>query len=342
MPETILYRRNRHRPVVRKGLASGLIPVLLFLLLFSGLLPGCAPGPAKVAVIFDTGGLEEDDFNKGCLRGAQKAASELGFQLDYVVPRTIEEFESRQRQYAEGGRYALIVCVGSTQAESLVRVAAAFPGQKWAIIDTILDDKPNIAAVSFRDEESSFLAGALAAMVTGTGRTGFIGGMDIPVIHRFLSGFRAGVEYINPDCQVLVDYVGSWSDSAAAKKLAFFQFDRGADIVYGAAGASGLGVIEAAKERGLYVIGVDADQRYLAPENVLVSVLKRTDTAVYSVIRDTVKGSFSLGTHRLGLKENGVGLSLDNSLPAVTGDMKDKINEIRANIESGEIEIPSS
>ena len=164
--------------------------------------------------------------------------------------------------------------------------------------------------------------------------------MDIPVIHRFLAGYQAGAEYVKPGCEVMVSYVNSWADPETGKELASTQYGKGADIIFGAAGASGLGVIEAAKETGLYAIGVDTDQRHLAPDNVLVSVLKRVDIAVFNIIKQTIADDFSHGVNSLGLKEDGVGVSLDNTLPVVTDEMKERINEIKEKIISDKIEVP--
>ena len=318
-----------------------LIVILLSFSLMAGLFLGCAKNSSRVAMVLDAGGLENNDFNKGTLLGADKAAKELGIKLDYVLPKASTEFESLQKRYAQDGEYMLIICVGSTQTEALTSSAASFPQQRFALIDSGLEGKPNVASFLFRDAESSFLAGALAGMVTHTNRIGVIGGLDIAVIRSFFGGYQSGAKYVNPQCQVSVSYVDSWSDPAKAKGLAFTQYAQGADIVFGAAGGSSLGVIEAAKERGHYAIGADGDQRYLAPNNVLVSVLKNVDIATYSIIQQTFQGHFSSGMHSLGLKENGIGLSLDNSLPIVTAEMKDKIQEISNKIITGEIEVSS-
>jgi basic membrane protein A len=184
------------------------------------------------------------------------------------------------------------------------------------------------------------LAGALAAMVSETNKTGFVGGMDIPVITRFLAGYYAGARYINPDCEIIVSYVGSWNNPERGKELALELYDNGVEVVFGAAGASGVGVIEAAEERDLYAICADTDKRNLAPDNVLVSTLKSTDVAVFDVIKDVVDGDFEGGIHSWGLKEGGVGLSLDNALPIVTDEKKEEIREIREEIIDGGIEIP--
>ena len=298
-------------------------------------------GRTQVAIVFDTGGLD-DAFNNQTLSGAKKAENELGIELDYVVAEAIPEFEGLQRGYAESGEYDLIICTGSNQADALVNVSADFPDQQFALIDSTIAEHENVASFIFRDEESSFLAGALAAMVTTTDKIGFVGGMDIPAINRFLAGYQARAHYISQDCEIMVSYVGSWTDLEKGKALALEQYDEGADIVFGAAGLSGEGVIDAAEEKGLYAMGVDTDQRYLAPENVLVSTLKSTDVAAFTVIKERVEGNFTGGSRSLGLKEDGVGLSLDNALPVVTEEQKGIISEIREGILHGEIEIPSN
>ena len=292
---------------------------------------------AKVAIVFDTGGLDVDGFNSVCLSGAKKAEEELKIELDYVVAKTIQEFDDLQRGYA--GAYDIIICTGSNQADALCDVSKEFPEQKFVLVDGTVSERENVASFIFRDEESSFLAGALAAMVSETNKTGFVGGMDIPVITRFLAGYYAGARYINPDCEIIVSYVGSWTNPERGKELALELYDDGADVVFGAAGASGVGVIEAAEERNLYAIGADIDQRDLAPDNVLVSTLKCTDVAVFNIIKDVVEGDFEAGIRSWGLKEGGVGLSLDNALPIVTDEMKDEMREIREEIIDGGIEI---
>ncbi|RCV64150.1 membrane lipoprotein, substrate-binding protein [Methanophagales archaeon] len=291
---------------------------------------------ANVAIVFDTGGL--DGFNKVCLSGAKKAEEELKIELDYVVAKTIQEFDELQRGYA--GAYDIIICTGSNQADALCDVSKEFAEQKFVLVDGTVSERENVASLLFRDEESSFLAGALAAMVSETNKTGFVGGMDIPVITRFLAGYYAGARYINPDCEIIVSYVGSWNNPERGKELALELYDNGVEVVFGAAGASGVGVIEAAEERDLYAICADTDKRNLAPDNVLVSTLKSTDVAVFDVIKDVVDGDFEGGIHTWGLKEGGVGLSLDNALPIVTDEKKEEIREIREEIIDGGIEIP--
>jgi len=297
--------------------------------------------PVKVGVVFEACGLD-DAFNNLCFAGAKRAEDELGISSEYVVATAAPEFEELQRSYAESGEYALIICTGANQADAVMNVSADFPGQNFALIDRAVAERANVASFIFRDEESSFLAGALAAMVTKTDKLGFVGGMDIPAINRFLVGYQAGAQYINPECEIMFSYAGSWSDPDKGKELAVAQYDAGADIIFAAAGLSGEGVIDAAEERGLYAIGVDTDQRYLAPDNVLVSVLKRTDVVIFASIKETVEGDFKGEVRSLGLKEDGVGISLDNALPIVSDEMKARISEISGKILSGEIAIPAT
>ncbi|MGC9443474.1 MAG: BMP family lipoprotein [Candidatus Methanospirareceae archaeon] len=284
----------------------------------------------------------DDAFNNLCFAGAKKAEDAFGIRSEYVIASTAADFETLQRRYAESGDYALIICTGANQADALMNVSADFPDQQFALIDRAIADRANVASVLFRDEESSFLVGALAAMVTKTDKLGFVGGMDIPAINRFLAGYQAGARYINPDCELVISYVGSWSDPVSGKELALAQYDAGADIVFAAAGSSGDGVLAAAEERGSYAIGADTDQRYLAPDTVLVSVLKRTDVVIFAIIKETVDGDFRGGVRSVGLHEDGVSISLDNALPVVSADMKERINELRGKIISGEIVAPAT
>ena len=318
---------------------------IILLTVSAAVLAGCIEqerAPAvRVGVVFEECGLE-DAFNTLCYAGAQRAEEELGIRADYVIAPTAADFEACQRRYAASGDYALIICTGANQADALMNVSADFPDQQFVLIDREIAARANVASVVFRDEESSFLAGALAALVTETDKLGFVGGMDIPAINRFLAGYQAGARYINPDVEIMVSYAGSWSDPDRGKELALTQNDAGADIVFAAAGSSGEGVIAAAAERGFYAIGVDTDQRYLAPDTVLVSVLKRTDVVIFGIIKETVDGEFTGGVRSVGLHDEGVGLSLDNALPVVSDALKARISDIQVKIISGEIAVPAT
>lgn len=215
-----------------------------------------------------------------------------------------------------------------------------FPKQQFALVDGDIADRANISSLVSRDNESSFLAGAVAAMVSQTNQIGFIGGMDVPAIHRFLAGYQAGAQYINPECKVIVAYAGTWANDGKTEALALQQYQQGADIIFGPAGAGSLGVIEAAKEKNLYTIGVDADQSPIEPLNVLASTVKNVDVAVFGVIKLSIEERFSGGIQTSGLKEGGVGIALNNTLSLITPEIKARIAEIEEKIISGEIIVP--
>jgi branched-chain amino acid transport system substrate-binding protein len=292
----------------------------------------------KVGIVVNT---LEDDFNKGGLDGARKAAAEFGGEMEYQWARSAAEEEAYFNEYAASGQYSLIIAMGGTQTPALLKVAARYPWQKFALVDGDVTDQPNIVSLQFRDQESSFLAGALASIMSYTGQIGFIGGIDVPSIRRFQAGYTAGALYIDAECVVMAGYTGTWADRAAGKKLALDQYDRGADVVFGAAGLSSLGIIEAAQEEGFWAIGADSDQRYRAPDYVLVSTLKMVDVVVYDIIRQVKQGVFSPGLRSFGLAEGGVDISLDNALPDVTDETKEYVKEIKADIIAGVITVPA-
>jgi basic membrane protein A len=201
-----------------------------------------------------------------------------------------------------------------------------------------------VASLVFREHEGSFLVGAIAGLITRTDRVGFVGGMEIPLIHKFEVGYSEGAQYVNPDCEVLVAYAGSgpeaFHDPVKGKSLALSQFDRGADIIFQAAGSTGNGVIDAAQERGLFAIGVDANQNYMAPGNVLTSMVKRVDVSVYSIIRDMMEGRFEGGTHVYGLEVDGVGYALDEyNEDLIPPEVLARVDEIKQDIIAGRITV---
>ncbi len=316
------------------------LPLLCFLAL------GCLrqkeevqPEVTRVAVVFATGGLGDKSFNDTCYEGAKKAQQDFGIEFDYVEPTAIAEYEGFLRQYAKSGEYDLIVSIGFDQADALTIVADEYPDQKFAIVDMVVD-KPNVASLVFRENEGSFLVGAAAGLKTQTNMIGFVGGMDIPLIRRFLAGYKFGAEYVNPDIKVSWKYVGDWVDPAKGKEMALEQFGTGADIVFAAAGRSGLGAIQAAYESNMLVIGVDADQcetiEGVPVTTFLCSMLKRVDVAVYDTIESVIEGTFAGGIKSFGAKENGVGVC--KHLPS---DIQDQINDLLAKVASGEIKVPT-
>jgi len=267
----------------------------------------------RVGLVLSVGGLGDKSFNDSAYEGLTRAAEELGIDPLYGQPEQMSEDEKYLRQYAEEG-LDLIIGVGFLMKDALEKVAGEFPDTRFAIIDAYVDE-PNVASLIFREHEGSFLVGAIAGLMTSTGKVGFIGGMDIPLIHKFEVGYTEGVMHVRPDAEVLVAYAGSgpqaFHDPVKGKSLALSQFDRGADIIFQAAGSTGNGVIDAAQERGLFAIGVDANQNYMAPGHVLTSMLKRVDIAVFEIVKDVVEGRFEGGEHVYGLEVDGVGYALD-------------------------------
>jgi basic membrane protein A and related proteins len=293
----------------------------------------------NVGMLFDSP-IASDSFSLACLRGAEEAQVQFGIGLDVSESITPAETESLQQRYASGKKYALIFCIGPSHTRPTNRIFTDFPQQKFALIDGSITDKANLTSILSRDNESSFLAGSLAAMLTRTGQIGFVGGMDVPAIHRFLAGYQAGAAYISPSCKVLVGYSGTWINDGKTHSLALQQFGLGADIIFTPAGGGSVGVIEAAREQGLYAIGVDADQSPLAPQNVAASTLKNVDRAVFSSIKQVLDGNFKGGLQTMGLKEGEVALAINETLPLITPQIKSRIAEIEQKIITGEIKVP--
>jgi basic membrane protein A and related proteins len=260
-------------------------------------------------MVTDVGGLGDKSFNDSAYRGLQRAQSQLGALVSVLQSRSVSDYEPNLSALAQRGD-ALVFAIGFLMHDSLNDVAPRFPQTHFAIIDSVVD-QPNVTSVTFREEESSFLAGVLAGLVTKTNTVAFLGGIQSPLIEKFEAGFTAGVRSANPKAQVLVKYTGSFDDVAAGKEYASVLYDQGADIIYAAAGKCGLGAIDEVKNRpaGFYVIGVDSDQDALAPGKVLTSALKHVDNAVYALAVAASKGRIPTGHVVLGLKEGGVGLT---------------------------------
>ncbi|MBU7032745.1 MAG: BMP family ABC transporter substrate-binding protein [Theionarchaea archaeon] len=301
-----------------------------------------SPPVQKFAIVFATGGLGDKSFNDSCYEGAMRIKEEFEVDFDYVEPTAIAEYEGFLRQYAKTETYEIIISIGFDQADALTVVAEEYPNQKFAIVDMEVD-KPNVASLIFREHEGAFLVGVAAAKKTETEKLGFVGGMDIPLIRRFLAGYKYGAEYVNPDIEVSWKYVDNWSDPAKGKELALAQFDDGADILFIAAGRSGLGAIQACYEQHALAIGVDSDQSQtvegVPPETFLCSMMKRVDIAVYETVRSALLGTFQAGRNSYGVAENGVGPFW--TLIAQSQELQDEIEELRMKIATGEIQVPS-
>jgi basic membrane protein A len=263
--------------------------------------------PPKVGIVFATGGLGDKSFNDISMAGAQRAYEELGVEFDYVEPTAIAEYEGFQRDFAMSGDYILIVCIGFDQADALTVVASEYPDQNFALVDMVVDNA-NVASLTFRANEGSFLTGVVAGLTTTTGKVGFVGGMDIPLIRDFYVGYKAGAEWASPNVQVLEPvFVGDWADPTRGKELAVGLWELGADCIFAAGGKSGLGALEACDEKNINGFGVDACQCYLN-DNMVASMTKRVDEAVYQMILDALVGKFQGGFYSGGLSEGWVGM----------------------------------
>lgn len=301
-----------------------------------------AAAVAEPAVVFDMGGKFDKSFNEGIFNGVERYKEETGNAYrDFEVTAEAQR-EQALRRFARNGSDP-IIAVGFAQGPALEKVAAEFPDLRFAIIDMVVD-LPNVQSIVFKEHEGSFLVGAAAAMASETGKVGFVGGMDIGLIRRFACGYEQGVKHVNPDAEVFQNMTGTtpaaWNDPVRGGELAKSQFDRGADVVYAAAGGTGLGVLQAAADAGLLSIGVDSNQNYLHPGSVLTSMLKRVDIAAYNVFKTAEDGSWQPGIQVLGLAEDGVGYALDdNNAALVTDEMKARLDEIQGQIVAGDIAV---
>jgi basic membrane protein A len=271
----------------------------------------------KVAIVFTTGGLDDNSFNAAAWRGKTMAEEKYGsnITIDYALPTSIIDFAGHQEAYAESNSYDLIICVGFLQNNDLNATAAVYPSQKFVLIDDTLPRQINVKGITFKEHEGSFLVGAMATMTTATNKIGFLGGLDIPLINRFLAGYTQGAEWISPDITVTVVYspdpTNPWADPEGGKAQATTLHAVGCDVIYAAAGPTGIGVMQYANQiDGVYAIGVDYDQDYLFPGKVLCSMLKIYETAVFNSIDQVMQEKFDPTTDSiLGIADNGVDIS---------------------------------
>ena len=297
----------------------------------------------KPAVIYDMGGKFDKSFNEGVYNGIKKFADETGLEvMEFEVTNENQRQQAMERMVARGA--TVVLGVGFAQADAISAVAAANPDVKFSIIDVGWLDAPNLRQYVFKEHEGSYLVGIAAAMASKSGKVGFVGGMDIPLIRRFACGYVQGAKMANADVEVLQNMTGTtpaaWNDPAKGAELTKAQIDRGADVVYQAAGGTGVGVIQAAADAGVMSIGVDSNQNHMAPGSVLTSMLKRVDVAAYQTMKDAMSGNFETGVRVLGLAEGGVGYAVDDNNAAImTDEMQAAINAAADKIKSGEISV---
>ncbi|MDR1972955.1 MAG: BMP family ABC transporter substrate-binding protein [Treponema sp.] len=301
-----------------------------------------ASGAKKVAVIFGLGGLGDKSFNDDGMTGLRRAQAELGIEFQYVEPKEIAEFEGHHRFFARSREYDLIVGIGFDQADAINVVAAEFPSQQFVLIDGEANETPSVASISFRDNEKTYLIGIIAALTSKTGRIGVVGGMDIPLINSFIAGYRAGALSVNPNIQVDIRYVGAWNDANTGKELAMSLYNSGADIVYAAAGGSGLGVFSAAADVNKLAIGADVNQIPLDPDHIFLSSIRRVDNAVFNEIEKMVKGEFKGGRAVPGLKEGVVGYTVEGAKVITPQNIINQAEQAKQDIISGKIIVPSA
>ncbi|WP_339063186.1 BMP family ABC transporter substrate-binding protein [Tepidibacillus marianensis] len=296
----------------------------------------------KVAMVTDTGGVNDQSFNQSAWEGLQRAEKELNIKASYQESKQDADYKPNMETLLDAGN-DLIWGIGFKMGDTIESEAKTNPDQKYAIIDFAYPTTPkNVVGVVFKAEESSFLVGYIAGKMTKTGKVGFVGGIESNVIDGFDYGFQAGVKTANPNVKVLRQYAESFGDAAKGKSIATKMYQDGADIVFHAAGGTGDGVIAAAKEQNKFAIGVDRDQNSLAPDNVITSAMKRVDNGVYDVVKQLKDGKFPGGTTVvLGLKEGGVDIA-PTSNKHVPADILKEVDGLKQKIINGEIKVPNN
>ena len=297
---------------------------------------------AEPAVIYDLGGKNDKSFNEAAFKGAEQFKKETKAKYREFEIQNDSQREQALRKFARDGNDP-IIAIGFSQAQAVTAVAKEFPKTHFAIVDSVVD-LPNVRSIVFKEQEGSYLVGVLAALASKTGKVGFVGGMDIPLIRRFACGYVQGVKSVKADNTVFQNMTGTtgaaWNDPVRGGELAKSQIDQGADVVYHAAGGTGIGVLQAAADAGKLGIGVDSDQNYLHPGKVLTSMLKRVDVAVYTTFKDGKEGKFPAGVQALGLAEGGVGWALDKDNKAlITPEMQAAVDTATADIKSGKVQV---
>lgn len=308
--------------------------------------PSAPTADLKFAMVTDVGGVNDKSFNQSAWEGLQKLSKDTSAEVKYLESKEATNYLTNINQFVRED-YSLTWGIGFLLGDAITEAAKQNPDAKLAIIDSVVE-APNVSSITFAEHEGSFLVGVVAGLMTKTNKIGFVGGIDIPVIKNFDLGFEAGVKAVNPDAEIIKNYTGAFDKPDLGKAAAATIYNDGADIIFHAAGGTGNGVFNEAKERKasgkqVWVIGVDKDQSIEFGDDVtLTSMLKRVDEAVYRVSKDLIDGKFTGGaTTMLGLKDNGVGLP-ETSTKNVPADVLAKVDEYKAKIISGEIQVPTA
>lgn len=315
---------------------------LLSLLAVAAISTTALAAEIKPALVYGTGGKFDKSFNEAAATGAEAYKKETGTEYRDFEPTSDTQGEQAIRNFASRG-YNPVVAVSFAWTSAMEKVAAEFPDTKFVIVDSVVD-LPNVRSVVYKEEEGSYLTGILAGMASKTGKVGFVGGMDIPLIRKFACGYAQGVKAVKSDAQVFQNMVGTtgaaWNDPVRGGELAKNQIDQGADVVYAAAGASGLGVLQTAADNKKFSIGVDSNQNHLHPGSVLTSMVKRVDLAVYNAYKDTAEDKFTAGVQANGIKEDGVTAAIDeNNKSLITPEMQAAVDKAKADIVAGTVKV---
>lgn len=320
--------------------------IIIFLCIF---FTSCATKPnaadankIKVGIVYDIGGKDDRSFNTAANVGVTRAKKELPIVLRDAEPGDATSLEPAMRAFAQYG-YNLIIGIGFAQAPLIEQVSKDYPDTHFAIVDGVCNN-PNVASLLFKEHEGSFLVGMIAASTSKTNTIGFVGGMDIPLIHKFFTGYAEGAKYTNPNIRVIPNYVGitdaAWNNPSKGRELSMAQIEQGADVLFQAAGNSGLGVFDAAEAAKKFAIGVDSNQNYMKPGFILTSMIKRIDNAVYSMVKDEVDGKFKGGIHVYGLDNEGVGYAVDEyNQKLISPEIIQKVEQAKRDIISGKIKV---
>lgn len=328
---------------MRERLFCILIPAIIICLTLS-FWNHVSASPIRVGLVYDTGGRGDLSFCDASYAGAKKAADQWELELKEITPGQSTDIERVLRQLARL-KYNLIIGVGFLFQDPVTRVATDFPEINFAVVD-VEAKATNVVSLLFKAHEGTYLVGAIAAMKTKTNKIGFVGGMNVPLLHSFEAGYRAGAEAIHPEIEVMIDYAGvtpqAFSDPARGKELALAQYNKGADVILAAAGATSLGILEAAKERDKFLIWVDANGNHLAQGLVLTSMIKGVELSVYQTIQSVVEDSFMGGTKIYGLKEGGIEYIVDeNNRSLLSEGLLSRVENLKAKIIAGKIVVPS-
>ncbi|EJJ24599.1 BMP family lipoprotein [Rhizobium sp. CF142] len=315
---------------------------LLTLLAVAAMSTTALAADIKPALVYGTGGKFDKSFNEAAFNGAEKFKKETGIAYRDFEPTGDTQGEQAIRNFASRG-FNPVVAVSFAWTSAVEKVAAEFPDTKFIIVDSVVD-KPNVRSVLYKEEEGSYLVGVLAGMASKTGKVGFVGGMDIPLIRKFECGYEQGARAAKADVEVFQNMTGTtgaaWNDPVRGGELAKNQIDQGADVVYAAAGATGLGVLQTAADNKKLSIGVDSNQNHLHPGSVLTSMVKRVDLAVYNAFNDTKSDKFTAGVQSLGVKEDGVAAAMDeNNKSLITPEMQAAVDKARADIIAGTVKV---